>query len=323
MFLAIREITTARGRFALIGGTVALITLLLVMLSGLTEGLSKQNTSALESLEKEYPYISFSTEDPSFSESEMHAGDVASDGIPLGVAQTKLEGHGGVAVLSLPAGTQVPGSDKTIPEQGVLLSESIDAADSVTVDFHKGYFQPVACSAILLRDPADCALVSWHADYLNPEDATDHNLADFSLQTTRRFDALKLWMTLRTHGADALGEAFDACCAAARDAARRVDAHPRFALRATPELSTVLFTPADAPASLVHIVRQRLLERGDVIIATTTFEGAPCWKFTILDPQLRGTDIDAILGLIEREMNAVDQANAQPSPSVLAVQPAR
>ena len=55
MFLAIREITTARGRFALIGGTVALITLLLVMLSGLTEGLSKQNTSALESLEKEYP----------------------------------------------------------------------------------------------------------------------------------------------------------------------------------------------------------------------------------------------------------------------------
>ena len=61
MFLAIREITTARGRFALIGGTVALITLLLVMLSGLTEGLSKQNTSALESLEEEYPYISFST----------------------------------------------------------------------------------------------------------------------------------------------------------------------------------------------------------------------------------------------------------------------
>lgn len=199
----------------------------------------------------------------------------------------------------------------------------MDAADSVTVDFHKGYFQPVACSAILLRDPADCALVSWHADYLNPEDATDHNLADFSLQTTRRFDALKLWMTLRTHGADALGEAFDACCAAARDAARRVDAHPRFALRATPELSTVLFTPADAPASLVHIVRQRLLEQGDVIVATTTFEGAPCWKFTILDPQLRGTDIDAILGLIEREMDAVDQANAQPSPSALAIQPAR
>ena len=132
MFLAIREITTARGRFALIGGTVALITLLLVMLSGLTEGLSKQNTSALESLEKEYPYISFSTEAPSFSESEMYAGDIASDGIPFGAAQTKLEGHGGVAVLSLPAGTQVPGSDKTIPEEGCLLYTSPSPRDLST-----------------------------------------------------------------------------------------------------------------------------------------------------------------------------------------------
>lgn len=50
MFLALREIVTARGRFFLIGGVVALITLLLVMLSGLTQGLSKQNTSALEAL---------------------------------------------------------------------------------------------------------------------------------------------------------------------------------------------------------------------------------------------------------------------------------
>ena len=63
----------------------------------------------------------------------MHAGDIASDGIPLGAAQTKLEGHGGVAVLSLPAGTQVPGTDKTIPEQGVLLPDSIDAAETVTL----------------------------------------------------------------------------------------------------------------------------------------------------------------------------------------------
>ena len=50
MFLALREITNARGRFGLIAGTVALITLLVVMLTGLTAGLGKQNTSALEAL---------------------------------------------------------------------------------------------------------------------------------------------------------------------------------------------------------------------------------------------------------------------------------
>ena len=47
VFLAIRDIRFAKGRFALMGGVVALITLLLVMLSGLTAGLADQSTSAI------------------------------------------------------------------------------------------------------------------------------------------------------------------------------------------------------------------------------------------------------------------------------------
>ncbi|QYF89757.1 ABC transporter permease [Arthrobacter sp. PAMC25284] len=50
MFLAIRDIRFAKGRFALMGGVVALITLLLVMLSGLTAGLADQSTSAIAKL---------------------------------------------------------------------------------------------------------------------------------------------------------------------------------------------------------------------------------------------------------------------------------
>lgn len=50
MFLAIRDIRFAKGRFALMGGVVALITVLLVMLSGLTAGLGDQSTSAIGKL---------------------------------------------------------------------------------------------------------------------------------------------------------------------------------------------------------------------------------------------------------------------------------
>ena len=126
MFLALREIVTARGRFFLIGGVVALITLLLVMLSGLTQGLSKQNTSALEALAAQTPNVSFSTEEPSFTESEIHADEVSAGGLPLGATQTKLEGEGGVAVLGLPAGTQIPGTDTLVPDRGMVLSQSLD-----------------------------------------------------------------------------------------------------------------------------------------------------------------------------------------------------
>lgn len=78
----------------------------------------------------------------------------------------------------------------------------------MTVDYHKSFFQPVSCSALLVRNRHHLSCVTWHADYLNPFCARQEgppNLVDKSLQTTRRFDALKLWLTLRTVGADAWG----------------------------------------------------------------------------------------------------------------------
>ncbi len=47
MFVAWRDLRFARGRFVLIGAAVALITLLVGFLSGLTAGLADQNISAI------------------------------------------------------------------------------------------------------------------------------------------------------------------------------------------------------------------------------------------------------------------------------------
>lgn len=50
MFLALRDLRFARGRFALMGAVIALISLLVVMLSGLASGLGAQSISALDAL---------------------------------------------------------------------------------------------------------------------------------------------------------------------------------------------------------------------------------------------------------------------------------
>ncbi|HEY9358519.1 MAG TPA: ABC transporter permease [Arthrobacter sp.] len=113
MFLAIRDIRFAKGRFALMGGVVALITLLLVMLSGLTAGLGEQSTSAIDKLgavtdsgaaSKPVDSIVFGapgTNEPkaSFTESEVTAAQLESwknrAGVetaePLGISQTRFQ----------------------------------------------------------------------------------------------------------------------------------------------------------------------------------------------------------------------------------------
>ena len=100
---------SAKGRFGLIVGTVTLITLLVVVLTGLTAGLGKQNTSALEALEPE-SVVFQDPEDLSFTTSRVEARDGMT---PLGTSQmllTKANGEdAAVSILSLPEGTVLPG----------------------------------------------------------------------------------------------------------------------------------------------------------------------------------------------------------------------
>lgn len=44
----------------------------------------------------------------------------------------------------------------------------IACADSVTIDYHKSFFQPVSCSAFFVKDKQHLSVVTYHAEYLNP-----------------------------------------------------------------------------------------------------------------------------------------------------------
>lgn len=77
----------AKGRFGLIAGVVALVTFLVVMLTGLTAGLGKQNTSALEALDP--AAVTFDDAgNQSYTTSRIAEAD---DGTtPLGTGQTLM-----------------------------------------------------------------------------------------------------------------------------------------------------------------------------------------------------------------------------------------
>lgn len=188
------------------------------------------------------------------------------------------------------------------------LLAGIEHADSVTVDYHKSFFQPVSSSALLVRDRAVLRHATHHADYLNPRRAAAEavpNQVDKSLQTTRRFDALKLWMTLRVMGADGVGALFDEVLELARRGWDLLDADPRFEVAARPALSTLVFRwlpprpadPAVTDRANLH-ARRALAASGAAVVAATTVGGRHYLKFTLLNPLTTPADIAAVLDLL-------------------------
>lgn len=189
------------------------------------------------------------------------------------------------------------------------LLDGIERADSVTVDFHKTFFQPVSSSAVLVRDGGVLRHATYHAEYLNPRTADLPNQVDKSLQTTRRFDALKLWLTLRIMGADAMGDGFDTVIDLAHATAAWVREQDDLELRTDPTLSTVVlrFRPPGADEDLVDDlqprIRRALWHDGRAVVAGTKIGGRPWLKLTLLNP---ATTLDDVVAVLERVRAAGD-----------------
>ena len=188
------------------------------------------------------------------------------------------------------------------------LLEGIERARSVTVDYHKSFFQPVSSSALVVADSALLRHATYHADYLNPARMAEQripNQVDKSLQTTRRFDALKLWLTLRIMGADAVGTLFDEVVDRAADAHDLLADDPRFEVVTRSQLSTVVFRylpPADPDGGLADAAnlyaREALAASGEAVVAGTKVDGRHYLKFTLLNPETSLADIAQVLDLL-------------------------
>ncbi|HET9173426.1 MAG TPA: aspartate aminotransferase family protein [Actinospica sp.] len=209
------------------------------------------------------------------------------------------------------------------------LLAGIEYADSVTVDYHKSFFQPVSSSALLVRDHRTLRHVTYHADYLNPEAAAERsipNQVDKSLQTTRRFDALKLWLTLRVMGADGVGELFDQIVDLAAAAWNVLDADPRFEVVVRPRLSTLVFRyrpdegtaiPAELCDRANRHAREALAASGAAMVAGTVVDGRHHLKFTLLNPRTTLADITTVLDLLAGHAEALlrEHSGAVPEPA--------
>jgi aromatic-L-amino-acid/L-tryptophan decarboxylase len=125
------------------------------------------------------------------------------------------------------------------------LFDGLADADSIALDPHKWLYLPADCGCVLYRDPAAVVgAFSLEADYvrISQEDPAEaYAFWDYGVELSRRFRALKVWMTLAYAGSDAIGAAIESNVDCARHLAELVDASDDFEMLAPVELSIFCF----------------------------------------------------------------------------------
>jgi aromatic-L-amino-acid/L-tryptophan decarboxylase len=200
-----------------------------------------------------------------------------------------------------------------IPEAFAGLS----AADSLSLDPHKWLYQPLDCGLLLYRSGAAARRAfSFTGDYaksLAADPVEAFAFFDESLELSRRFRALKLWLSLRYHGLAAFRSAIRADLDHARSLAAAVSGAGTLELLAPVALSAVCFRclpgepDQDADRFNAAILR-RVIERGRVYLSNATLRGRFALRACFVNHRTTARDVAEIIPEVlqaAREVSAV------------------
>jgi aromatic-L-amino-acid/L-tryptophan decarboxylase len=197
------------------------------------------------------------------------------------------------------------------PEKFVGMSQ----ADSISLDAHKWLYQPLDCSVLLYRD-ADTArrTFGYSAEYVKT--ASDDPIEGFAffdqtIELSRRFRALKLWLSLRYHGLAAFRAAITENLAQAELLAELIEAEPSLELLAPVELSAVCFRWTYGDASMLNDRNEQILrevnQAGRVWLSNASIHGAVGLRACITNHRTREQDIRTV---VEEVLAAADRVTA-------------
>jgi glutamate/tyrosine decarboxylase-like PLP-dependent enzyme len=191
---------------------------------------------------------------------------------------------------------------------------ALERADSITVDPHKWLFQAYDIGGLLVKRRADLPATFHRApEYYRSTRPEDEplNWYQYSFEGTRRFRALKLWLSWKHLGSEGLGRLVEMNVDLAAHLARRCRESDDFeAVPAEPELSVVCFRHLPGGRTLAAGLapdaldrHQDLLQRalevsGEGWVSTTKLRGRTYLRAGIVNYLSTEDDVDRLLAAL-------------------------
>ena len=193
------------------------------------------------------------------------------------------------------------------PEHAHLVA-GIERAGSVAIDPHKWLHTPFEAGAVLIKDPeAHFATFEMHGPYLQLQERgmiAGKFLADYGLELSRGFRALKIWMAFKEQGSAKFGRLIAQDIDLARYMAAQIEAHPLLELVAPVDLNIVCFrhiaADEDAAKALNTEIMLRIQELGLAVPSDTTVQGKHALRCAFNNHRTQPEDIDGFLGDVLR-----------------------
>ncbi len=188
----------------------------------------------------------------------------------------------------------------------------IERADSVAWDPHKMMFMPISASAVVVRDRRHLdAAFRQSAPYLfhpRPGEARSRDIGQRTLQCSKRFDALKLWITLRHHGLDHFARLQERTVENAAVLHRKLSEAADFEPAHAPATNILCFRHLPAPIRDLEAageadrvdefqgsLREAYNASGRGWITTTVLGGRRVLRVTLMNPGTRETHLERLL----------------------------
>lgn len=182
----------------------------------------------------------------------------------------------------------------------------LELADSISLDPHKWLYQPLDCGCLLYRSPEAAQIAFSHsgeyARSLSADPIEGFVFFEESMELSRRFRALKLWLSLRYHGVSAFHQSIAKDLAQAQRLAKAVEQEPQLELLAPVELSAVCFRHRGLGESSEEKLNdfnltllKRVVSRGRVYLSNASLNGKFCLRACIVNHRTKDADVDSIV----------------------------
>lgn len=178
----------------------------------------------------------------------------------------------------------------------------IEYADSLSLDPHKWLYQPTGCGCLLYRDPAAARTAFSHsgeyARSLSEDSIEGFAVFEESIELSRPFRALALWLSLRYHGLNAFAESIAEDLRLAQVLAGAIDTEPLLERLAPVALSAVCFRhrgPAEDPNGLNRAILERVIRRGRVYLSNANIHDQFALRACIVNHRSTEEDVRLIV----------------------------